>query len=374
MIVIEKHFCKIERKKMPHSESQFIGGLREFSNPEFSDVVKEPAARSRLLIPTKPNVVTKSAHVAKMAGLRPPLPPKITKLSPKSQKSTLISSTTPNDLPSQILTNAVKSPLKLSLPRSRTPTNVDFNNNNISNSSNHSLNSFISLSRNSSFQSNDSFRSTSPSLSQCSSNSFNSRRSLRSLTPRRIFPQTYTPSKTIDLNELQSLDKANTVFDGKLSFMLGSNKQRVHQQFRSSPAHLSDADTASRYLSEKISDFLKRTDHINEEWNNHCKSASSSRKSCDVISLIEEQRDDAAAKRLARSKSVTNIMIKGYQMVKNMPPTERASSVCRDRCASVSSVTTNDDNDTIVDDGDVDDEVIAIYLYKVIILIFIESN
>lgn len=345
---------------MPHSESQFIGGLREFSNPEFSDVVKDVPipARSRL-IPTKPN----GENGVKVPGLRPPLPPKTLKLPPKSPKPTLINSTATTDLPSQILTSAVKSPLKFSLPRSRTPTNIDFNNNSSSSiNTNHSLNGFLSLSRNSSFQSTDSFRSTSPSLSsQCSNSSFNSRRSLRSLTPRRIFPQTYTPSKTIDLSELQSLDSATTVFDGKLSFMLGSNKQRVHQQFRSSPAHLSDADTASRYLSDKISDFLKRTDHINEEWKNHCKSASSSRKSCDVISLIEEQRDDAAAKRLARSKSVTNIMIKGYQLAKNMPPTERASSVCRDRCSSVLSVTTNDDNDTIVDDGDFNDEVITIY-------------
>lgn len=331
---------------MPHSESQIIGGLREFSNPEFSDVAKVPVARSQL-IPTKPSASIKSENSLKIPGLRPPLPPKTLKLPPKPPKLTINS--TSSDLSSQILTSSVKSPLKLSLPRSRTPTNIDLNNNIISNN-NQNSNGFLSLSRNSSFQSNDSYRSTSPSLSLCSNTSFNSRRSLRSLTPRRIFPQTYTPSRTIDLSELQSLDNATTVFDGKLSFMLGSNKQRVHQQFRSSPAHLSDADTASRYLSEKISDFLKRTDHINEEWNNHCKSSSSSRRSCDVISMIEEQRDDAIAKRLARSKSVTNIMIKGYQMVQNMPPTERANSVYRDRCGSVLSVTTNGDNDTVVDD------------------------
>lgn len=331
---------------MPHSESQIFGGLREFSNPEFNDVAKEPVARSRL-IPTKPSASVKSENGEKIAGLRPPLPPKASKLPPKAPKFTLNS--TSNDLSPHILTNSVKSPLRLSLPRSRTPTNIDLNNNTIG-YTNHSLNGFSSLSRNSSFQSNDSFRSTSPSLSQCSNSSFNSRRSLRSLTPRRIFPQTYTPSKTIDLSELQSLDNASTVFDGKLTFMLGSNKQRVHQQFQSSPAHMSDADTASRYLSEKISDFLKRTDHINEEWNNHCKSMSSSRRSCDRISMIEGQRDDAIAKRFARSKSVTNIMIKASQMVQNMPPTERANSVCRDRCGSVLSVTTNGDTDTIVDD------------------------
>lgn len=333
---------------MPHSESQLIGGLREFAHPEFSDSAK-PAARPRI---TPTNGIAKlngGYGEQKIVGLRPPLPTKMSKLPPKPPK--FAPNSTSNDPTPQILTSSTKLPLKLSLPRSRTPTNIDFNNNN-------NNNNFLSLSRNSSYQSIDSFnsfRSTSPSLSQYSNNSsLNSHRSGRSLTPRRIFPQAYTPSKTIDLSELQSLDSATTVFDGKLSFVLGCKNQRVHQQFRSSPAHLSDADTASRYLSEKISDFLKRTDHINEEWKNHCKSVSSSRKSCDVISLIEEQCDDAAAKRLARSKSVTNIMIKGYQMAHSMPPTERANSVCRDRCGSVLSVcsqtTINGDNDTIVDD------------------------
>lgn len=301
------------------------------------------------LNPIKRVASPKSENVEKMITPRPPLPPKVPKPIRK-----LTPNSTPSDFSPQTLSSATKSNIKLSLPRSRTPTNIDFNNNN----------HFLSLSRNSSFQSVDSFssfRSTSPSLSQCSNNSLNSRRSIRSLTPRRIFPQTYTPSKTIDLSELRTLDSASTVFDGKLSFVLGCKNQRVHQQFRSSPAHLSEADTASRYLSDRISDFLKRTDHINEEWINHCnRSVSSSRKSCDVIGIIEDQRNvnDEISKRLARSKSVTNIMIKGYQMAKTMPPTERSNSVCRERCGSALSVcsnlsrsTMNDvDNDTIVDD------------------------
>lgn len=347
---------------MPHSESQPVGGLREFSNPEFNDMAKESTVRSRL-ISTKRISTASNENGETIISPRPPLPAKVSKLPPKPPKLTLNSLS--NGLQTQILTSSAKTPMKLSLPRARTPVSIDLNNNHNHNGHvNH--NNFLSLSRNSSFQSTDSFnsfRSTSPSLSQCSNSSINSQRSMRSLTPRRIFPQAYTPSKTIDLSELQSLDSASTVFDGKLSFMLACNNQRLHQQFRSSPAHLSDADTASRYLSDKISDFLKRTDHINEEWTNHCKTISSSRKSCDVISLIEEQRDDAIAKRLARSKSVTNIMIKGYQMVQNMPPTERASSVCRDRCGSVLSVcssqaTVNGDNDTIVDDE-------VIYLRKI---------
>lgn len=324
---------------MPHSESQLVNDLVKDSinsvpRPRINPIkrVASPRCEYGEKIPSAP---------------RPPLPPKLSK---PIRKTTLNS--TSSDLLSQTLPSAPKSTMKLSLPRSRTPTNIDFNNNN-----------FLSLSRNSSFQSVDSFssfRSISPSLSQCSNNSLNSRRSIRSVTPRRIFPQTYTPSKTIDLSELQSLDRASTVFDGKLSFVLGCKNQRVHQQFRSSPAHMSEADTASRYLSEKISDFLNRTDHVNEEWINHIKSVPSSRQnSCDVISLIEDRRNvnDEMSKRLARSKSVTNIMIKSYQMAQTMPPTERSNSVCRERCGSAMSVcsnlsasTINGDNDTIVDD------------------------
>ena len=319
---------------MPHSESQIV-----------SDLVKESMnslVRPRI-IQTKSNSASNGENGERLVVPRPPLPPKV----PKSIRKITPNSTS-SDLsqPSTFL-NASKVIPKLSLPRSRTP--IDLNNN-----------SFLSLSRNSSLhsvESFNSFRSTSPSLSQCSNNSLNSHRSLRSLTPRRIFPQAYTPSKTIDLSELQSLDDATTVFDGKLSFLLDCKNQPVHQQFRPTPAHLSEADTASRYLSEKISDFLKRTDHVNEEWKNHCRrSASVTRNACDVISIIEDQRNvnDEMSKRLARSKSVTNIMTKAYQMAQNLPPTERSNSVCRERSGSVLSVcssraTINGDNDTIVD-------------------------
>lgn len=314
---------------MPHSESQLVGDLVPLARPKVvttKATIERRDYGDRLMVP------------------RPPLPPKV----PKSMKKL-----TPSSTSSDLSVQSASKPLpRVSLSRSRTPTNVDMNNNS----------HFLSLSRNSSFQSVDSFssfRSTSPSLSLYSNNSLNSRRSLRSLTPRRIFPQQYAPSKTIDLSELQSLDSASTVFDGKLSFVLGCNNQRVHQQFRPSPAHL-EAETASRYLSDKISDFLKRTDHINEEWSNHCRSVSSSRNSLDVISIIENQRNvnDEMSQRLARSKSVTNIMIKGFQMAQKLPPTERSNSMCRDRVersGSVMSVcsnrtTINGDIDTIVDD------------------------
>ncbi|XP_031637352.1 uncharacterized protein LOC116349868 [Contarinia nasturtii] len=311
---------------MPHSESQLV-----------NDLVKETINSVVKIDP-----IANNEKDEKLIRPRPPLPPKVPKTI---RKITPIS--TLNDLTqiqTQKLSNIPKNIPKLSLPPSRTPNNIDFNNNN-----------FLSLSRNSSLQS---FRSTSPLLLQSSNNSLDSRRSLRSHTPRRLFPQAYTECKTIDLSELQMLDNASTIFDGKLSFVLGCKNQRVYQQFRPSPAHLSEVETASRYLSEKISDFLNRTDHINEEWRNHCRrSASVSRNTCDVISIIEDQYNvnNEMSKRLARSKSVTNIMTKAYQMAHNMPPTERSSSVCRERCGSILSInssrtTTNDENDTIIDE------------------------
>lgn len=142
-----------------------------------------------------------------------------------------------------------------------------------------------------------------------------------------MFPQT----KTIDLVELELLDHAKTVFDGKLSFDLGCAKQSVRQEFRPSPAHISETETASRYLSEKIRDFLKRTDHVMEEWVRHCKTTNKSNHHYDMMSMIEEQRNgrNDPLEPLARSKSVANIMIKSYKMSKNMPPTERSNSMSR---------------------------------------------
>lgn len=333
---------------MPHSESQLFSGL-----------VKEAissVARPQLTQHNNDNNNNyKLGSENSNRNVRPPLPPKL--LSNGKPPKAKISKKIPSQVDSsnqtiQSVSTSIKLTPRLSLPRSRTPINIDIN----------TSNSFLSLSRNSSLQSIDSlssFRSISPSLSLNSSTgsitSTNSHQ-LRSLTPRRIFPQTYTPSQTIDLAELKTLDTASTVFDGKISFVLGFKNQRIRQEFHSSPAHLSETETASRYLSDRIRDFLKRTDHVTEEWNNHCKTVSNSRsgKSCDVISFIEEQRNQIDDPRLARSKSVTNIMIKGYQMIKNLPPTERSNSVCRERCGSVISVfsqkTQDDDEDTIVDD------------------------
>lgn len=171
------------------------------------------------------------------------------------------------------------------------------------------------------------FRSITPSTSFGRSSSAVNEESGPMVKPRRIFP----PTKTIDLVELELLDHAKTVFDGKLSFDLGCAKQSVRQEFRPSPAHISETETASRYLSEKIRDFLKRTDHVTEEWLQHCKSTKKSNHHYDMMNMIDEQRKSRndPLEPLARSKSVANIMIKSYKMSKNMPPTERSNSLSR---------------------------------------------
>lgn len=320
---------------MPHSESQMLNDFVSGSNN-----LKPLALSSGVLSQPKTDFGTTKIRSTEKVLPRPPLPPKI----PTKNVQTKMVKRTPLSQSSNSfrdLLSPLDASLKLPISRSSTPSD------------------FHSISRNSSYRSIDNFngRSISPSVSLISHTSslssyHDSRKPLRSLTPRRIFPQTYLPSTTIDLNELKSLDNASTVFDGKLSFVLGCQKQRVRQVFRPSPAHSSEADTASRYLSEKINNFLKRTDHVMEEWNGHCKSSSSSRH-CNVIDMIEDQRNgDEINTRLGRSKSVTNIMIKGYQMAKNMPPTVRSNSVCRvlSRNSMLTNGARDDDEDTIIDD------------------------
>lgn len=350
---------------MPHSESQLIG-----------DMVKE--SHNAIVRQMLPKPVHEQSE--KIVVPRPPLPPNISVKPPKGRTlaKKLLPLSAANSADSILQSDGkghIVKPVTTDWPKRApiiarekcigklsvaercidvdgdAPAPYDVNNNNS-----------IPLSRNSSVQSIDSlssFRSMSPTLSLHSSiGSLGSRQSLGSLTPRRIYPQAYKPSRTIDLSELKSLDSASAIFDGKLSFVLGCKRQPVRQEFRSSAAHLSDADTASRYLSDQISSFLRRTDHISEEWNNRCKSqsrSSMSRRSCDPV-------DDETNRRLGRSKSVTNIMIKGYQLAKSMPPTERSGSVCRDRCNSVLSYsndrkTIDDDECTLIDADDVVDEV-----------------
>lgn len=360
---------------MPHSESPVVTDLVNGNN---SILLLKGKASPNLSSSDLPIILNHD----KLAPTRPPLPPNAPSKFLKSKlpvkkpslfnQQTIASLSLSTNTRPEIKSNnyrcqlekdylkPLEIALKLPISRSTTPTDLETSH-------------LLSLSRNSSFRSLDGTnRSFSPlsvisntsGLSSLSrSQSLNSPK--RSVTPRRIFPQSYSPDTSINLDELNSLEQSPTVFDGKLSFVLGCKKQRVRQEFRPLPAHAADIDTASRYLSEKIQNFLKRTDHVAEEWKACCKS--SSRHFDDVVSEIEDKRnvENGAADgnmRLGRSKSVTNIMIKGYQMTKNMPPTVRSNSVCRDtstqqiteKLNGINEQNGNDDedDDTIVEDFD----------------------
>lgn len=165
----------------------------------------------------------------------------------------------------------------------------------------------------------------------------------RSLTPRRVFPQHYFNENPMDINEMHHLEQSSVIFDANLQFVLGCQKQRVHQAFRASPAH-SEKETASNYLSDKINEFLQRTDHISEEWKLLGKRTIDD----DTVSMIERQRkEDRQHNIITKSKSAANIMIKGFQLISKQPrtPITRSNSIARDDI--------DDDQCTIVDASEV---------------------
>lgn len=126
----------------------------------------------------------------------------------------------------------------------------------------------------------------------------------RSVTPRRTYPQSYSNEASISLNELNTMDSSSTVFNGRMSFMIDNSNQRIYQQMNVNPAHKSPK-MASNYLSSKIDSFLKRTDHVMEEWKHLGK------------------RDHSSDLDSNCSKSAANIMIKGFQMMSSIQTTER---------------------------------------------------
>lgn len=186
-----------------------------------------------------------------------------------------------------------------------------------------------SISRNSSVSSLHSYNSSSMRYTPTPS----SMRSCRSITPRRIFPQS-SPNRS-SLSEYKSLEQSSVVFDGKLSFVLGLKNQPVRQLLKPSPS-FEVPQTASNYLTDKIDNFLKRTDHVMEEWRH----SSKGKKSIDDAVPVEYDR-------FRRSRSVNNIMVKSFQMAPNMPATTRLNSSRR----SVTSCCT-DDNTSMMDDFD----------------------
>lgn len=182
------------------------------------------------------------------------------------------------------------------------------------------------------------------SLSSYTNTTTTQSESKRSLTPRRVFPQYYSNSESLDVHRLRSLEPSPVVFDANLSFVYGCTKQRIHQGFRASPA-FSERETASNYLTDKISNFLNRTDHVAEEWKLMGK------KNYDddlLMSRIEKQSfKNRENNRTARSKSAANIMMKGFQLINKLPRTPRS------RDSSVAVDDDDDDNRTICDVSEV---------------------
>ncbi|XP_076647211.1 unconventional myosin-XVIIIa isoform X3 [Halictus rubicundus] len=125
-----------------------------------------------------------------------------------------------------------------------------------------------------------------------------------STPPRRVYPfENVLPNTTEDAS-IKEQDPV--VFDASLNFVLGCDTQRVRQSFRPTASHLEPA-TASSYLSAKISQFLKRTDHIMDEW----RSLGHKNEADNVLS--SPRSADLPRGLIGRSQSATNIMIRGFQ-------------------------------------------------------------
>lgn len=167
-------------------------------------------------------------------------------------------------------------------------------------------------------------RSPSPTPSNYSVRSNNSFRSTRSSSlycpPRRTFPQTYERDDSV-ADEDEDKDDSSVVFDANITFVLGC-KAKLRQNVTAVPAH-QDTQTASNVLSNKISNFLARTDHVMDEWKGM------GHKEDDTHSLRMRKN---SGKFVGRSRSATNIMIKGFQYF------SRASSCSRSSVGRESSV------------------------------------
>ena len=190
----------------------------------------------------------------------------------------------------------------------------------------HGSNSSLLISRSPSPLSYSSVRSSVSQYSTCSSNgtyvplsrstSMTSTLYNRSPTPRRLYPQSCNNTESVNLQELKSKEQAPVIFDANLSFVLGCKKQPVRQKFKPIAAHLEEG-TSSNYLSSKIDNFLKRTDHVMDEWK---------RMGHKDESDLDKYYNGKGG-RIGRSKSATNIMIKGFTLFSRSG--SRASSVCR---------------------------------------------
>lgn len=193
--------------------------------------------------------------------------------------------------------------------------------------------------------------------------------------PRRVFPQTYTRGDPIDVYQMNNHEQSPVVFDANLSFVFGCKNQPVHQTLRPSPSY-EDPRTTSAYLSEKIQNFLRRTDHVQEEWkalsrrsrrvgsvgptgsivgsldSGRTTPTNSVYDDFDTIGLIERQRERNSMERsssVGRTRSSQNILTKAFQLSKTLPhtPTSRSNSMARDLL-----VNDDDDDRTIQEEDD----------------------
>jgi hypothetical protein len=214
--------------------------------------------------------------------------------------------------------------------------------------------------RSMSHESSYSTRSPSPAYSQSTNRSGSSLSNYDSMsdtsrarsTPRRQFPQTYT-DHTLDVHEFYQMEQSPVVFDANLSFVLGV-KQPMRQSLRASPAH-SERSTASNFLSDQINKFLKRTDHVMEEW------SAMGRKKSDTVSYIERMREEngEGGSGIGRSKSATNILVRGFQLIKNQPSLRRSCSRDIPDIPNNNTNQTDDDDRTTVCDEEVKSVVLG---------------
>ncbi|XP_076235916.1 unconventional myosin-XVIIIa isoform X3 [Calliopsis andreniformis] len=178
-----------------------------------------------------------------------------------------------------------------------------------------------------SLSSNLSYRSKSLSISPRPRSRMDSPTNF-AIPPRRVYPIDNVRSMGT-MEEASVKEQAPVVFDASLNFVLGCDKQRVRQCFKPTASHL-EPTTASSYLSSKISQFLKRTDHIMDEWR-------SLGHRDDADNDLDLQMNDKPRCVMGRSQSATNIMIRGFQYY------SRSNSVARSSCSRRSMSRASDD-------------------------------
>lgn len=139
-----------------------------------------------------------------------------------------------------------------------------------------------------------------------------------STPPRRTYPRESTCSPATE--EVLVKEQAPVVFDASLNFVLGCERQRVKQSFRPTASHM-EPTTASSYLSSKISQFLKRTDHIMDEW----RSLGHKDEAENEPASLPNNRDMPRIT-IGRSQSATNIMIRGFQYYSRSNSVGKSSS------------------------------------------------